>query len=490
MNRKGELFVFYMILLGITLSACRKDFLKVIPEGSKIASSTADYDLLLNGKALYQYDNGGWQGEALMGDEVAAEAAPFKIATAITQKTFRWDNNVYLPDSFVPGLRANLTNLYTLNKVINEVMDSQGGTDQQKIALMAEARAGRAWINFQLINAYGKPYTAATAAGDPGFPIVTAADVNGNNYKRNTVQEVYDAIISDFTYAINNLPVNSPFATRFSKAAAEGLLGKVYLFMGKPAVALPLFEAAFRDIAGKSEPPVLYDYNKEFAAGGKFIPIQFNGPNNAPGLNPADFTEAILFKVFYNGSANGNELGNDFIVLSPKATVLFGSSDLRLNFYGAYFPYQQVNLSGRLSKYAAQYGRFGLELPDLLLMRAEVKARTGDLAGAKTDTETLRFNRMPAADAPVPSAIASDQIALIRFILDERIREFATQGYRWFDMRRLSVDPLFSGEIYTHILYNDISSNNTIIYTLRKERFTQQIPPFILLGNPGFTDNP
>ncbi len=53
---------------------------------------------------------------------------------------------------------------------------------------------------------------------------------------------------------------------------------------------------------------------------------------------------------------------------------------------------------------------------------AECKARLNDLEGAGEDLLTLRKNRMPEADAAIPSATAADQAALVSFIIEERIR--------------------------------------------------------------------
>jgi hypothetical protein len=96
---------------------------------------------------------------------------------------------------------------------------------------------------------------------------------------------------------------------------------------------------------------------------------------------------------------------------------------------------------------------------------------------------------MPVADAVVPSAIAGDQTALIKFIIDERIREFALEGYRWFDMRRLSVDPIFAGMTFTHTMYN--ADGTTTVYTLRQpDRLVMKFPKNITDANPNMPDNP
>lgn len=479
-------------LLVLLFTACKKDFLNVIPKGRQVAEATQDYNLLLNGRDLYLYQSGGWQSMALMGDDVAAEGTVFAQSSIQSQNSFKWSDDIYTQDDVPLDLRNFLVQLYLINKVINEVTDSKGGTELEKKAIKAEAHANRAFINFQLINFYAKPYLASSASQDPGFPLVREADINLGLPERNTVQEVYESIISDLSTAIADLPArSSTLSTRFSRAAAEGFLGKVYLFMNRPADALPLLSAALADNALAANPARLYDYNVEFGPGGKFQPVSGGIPANSPGQNIFDFTESVLARTFSIGPFSGSQLGSDFVVLSPKAQQLFSASDLRLKFYAPLLAYSQPNPSGRLSKINAySFSKLGLQLPDLLLLSAEAKARTNDLQGAWSDLENLRKHRMPEPDAIVPQHIRSNQTALISFILNERVREFATEGYRWFDMRRLSVDPLFSGEVFTHLLYNDGSSGNTTTYTLKKERLTMRLPFYITKSNPQLTNNP
>ncbi|MEJ2884129.1 RagB/SusD family nutrient uptake outer membrane protein [Pedobacter sp. GR22-6] len=477
-------------LLCLAFSSCKKDFLVIVPEGQKVATSTEDYRLLMADPALALYNfAGGWQGQAIMGDDVAAESSMFGQAQLPTQAAFRWDNQIFRIEDKDWTTDNWLENLYQLNKVINEVQAAKGGDAQLKDEIEAAARASRAWVYFQLINLYGKPYLAGTAATDLGFPIILTSDITVEQFKRNTVQEVYEFIIKEFSSAIPKLPMNPATGIQFNKSAAEGMLGKVYLFMGRNADALSSFNAAFADNALRAVPAKLYDYVLEFGSGGKFTPINYDGPNNSPGNNYNDFTESLVSRRFYNSSYSGNGFGNDAFVLDPKAQALFGNADLRLKFYAPEFPWSTPNPSGRLRKYGVTYSAFGLQISELYLLRAEVKARTNDLSGAVADLEMLRKNRMPAADATVPSAIAGNQINLIKYVFEERIREFAMEGYRWFDMRRQSVDPIFAGQVHTHTLYNFEAGTNTV-FTLRPERLTLRLPQYITDKNPGMPNNP
>jgi len=478
-----------IIALVLSTSSCKKDFLNIIPQGKQVAISTEDYRKLLNNKRFFVYDYaGGWQGQVLMGDDVAAEGGLFNSATPISQKAFTWADDIFQSGDIDWTQQLWLDNLYTINKVINEAGESTGGTEQQKNVVRAEAYATRAWLYFQFVNFFGKSYVQASAAADPAFPIIKTADVTVKTFNRASVQEVYDFIETDFKNAITALPVTSESAVHFNRAAAKGLLAKLYLFSGRNAEALELFNEAFADNAASATPARLYDYNTEFAPGGKFDPVSSSGPANSPGINYLDATESLVAKSFYNTSNNGNGYGNDFIVLSPKTAALFHPADLRLNFYAAQFPYQEPNPSGRLAKIGVTYSKFGMQLPELYLLRAECRARLNDLSGAVADLLTLRNARMPAAIAAVPTTDASSQVALLGFIFDEREREFAAEGYRWFDMRREAVDPLLAPKTYTHIVYDNNGANTT--YTLRKERLTMRLPYYLTISNPDMPNNP
>ncbi|MES2827372.1 MAG: RagB/SusD family nutrient uptake outer membrane protein [Bacteroidota bacterium] len=493
---KKHLYIYGLtILLSTMATSCKKDFLNIVPLGKQVAVTTTDYDLLMNQSDLYiSSTTGRWMGVGLMGDDIAAENTFYKSAKLRSQQAFTWADDIYQATDIPFELRDWISNLYTVNKVINEIMASTGGTEQQKKAIQAEAYATRAYIYFQFVNFYGKPYQTATAGTDPAFPIITEADVNATNFTRSSVQQVYDFIITDLTTSIANLPLtNSKGVSRFTKAGAEALLGKVYVFSGKNSEALAVINAAFSDNATLTSPARLYDYNKEFALGGKFLPIGPYGPANSPEVNFNDVTESLLAYSSYNGLYNGNGYGTDFVVLSPEARALFSSSDLRLKFYTPNLQSTVVNPSGRLSKYAdysSPLVKTGLQISELYLLSAECKARLNDLSGAKSDVEILRKSRMPIADATIPGTVSSSQKNLLQYIFDERVREFATQGYRWFDMRRLSVDPILTAPTFKHVLYNDATFTNTTVFTLNPVRLTQKLPPYIMNANPQLTNNP
>ncbi|MNK97115.1 SusD family protein [compost metagenome] len=241
---------------------------------------------------------------------------------------------------------------------------------------------------------------------------------------------------------------------------------------------------ALADLAASTYPVRLYDYNSAFATGGALAPVTEFGPTIPNLYNNQE--------SLYSRQTTGDWTSlTNALLLRPETMALYGTSDLRRAFTrnnpypgGAAFP---LNMAQRVAPFSPI---IGMVVPDVYLMRAEVKARLNDLSGGVADVEALRNKRMPAADAMVPSAVASNRLSLVKFIMEERIREFAALGYRWFDMRRLSVDPEFKSLVkYDHTVYTS-TGNVSKTFTLLPDRLTFKIPPKILDENPGMQDNP
>jgi tetratricopeptide (TPR) repeat protein len=468
----------FCLLLLSAGTACKKSFVEVLPKGKVIATEYKDYELLLNNSNL---QNTGTDAQLLLGDEVTAADPYYSGLTLREQRLFTWAADIYQPDENSPETSGPLTSIYTYNKIINEVMEVPDGTEQLKKMVQAEALAGRAWTYFLLINYYGKPYNAATAADDPGFPIITTADITVNQFTRASVQQVYEFIISDLQQAIPALPEKVVHRLRMSKPAAQALLGKVLMYMHRHDEALPLLEAALQGLNGSQTPVGLYDYNETFAPDGLFMPIDPFGPNYPL---THENQEVVYLRQFSNFHVLFNTLQ-----VNGETMALYAPSDLRLNLYANMpFPAGPEFPAGSYRRTAPSIVPFGVIVPEIYLLIAECRARGEDLPGAVAILETFRAHRMPPADAAVPAPIAGDKVQLLQFIMEERLREFAGLGVRWFDMRRLSVDPLFGNTTYTHTLHHE--DGTTTVYTLEPERLVLRIPPRMLLANPGMKDNP
>ncbi|TCD01251.1 RagB/SusD family nutrient uptake outer membrane protein [Pedobacter psychroterrae] len=482
-----NLKILIILFATLCLLSCKKSFLEVVPQGRKLATTTEDYAKMLNSPKLYFTPFAGWIPAVYMGDEVAAEASYFLNMNPIRERLFKWADTVemgYAGADVIqnPSGLGYSDMMYIANKIIKEVMSSDEGTQEQKTALRAEALATRAWTLFNISNFYCKPYNSATAATDMGMPFSTVADITFKDFKRGTLRETYDFIVSDLTQAIELLPSRLSHPVRFNKAGAMGLLGKVYVYMGDYAKALPLLELTLTESLSNGQS--LYNYNQTFQPDGTFQPTDpISGPGGFPGQNFTDVRESVFSKIFANTAAH------EGLILAPWAQALYQPSDLRLLLYTDQNPDFSPNANGHVRKYATFYSRMGLQLPEVYLLIAECKARLNDLSGAVSALQNFRSNRMPSADATVPLLIASNRTGLIKFIFDERVREFAMEGMRWFDMRRQSVDPLFAGIQFQHLLFDDIGSITE--YTLNQpNRLVLKWPLLITSMSPNLPDNP
>ncbi|MNK04010.1 SusD family protein [compost metagenome] len=478
-------YILYTLGLALCFASCGKSFLEITPKGKFIASKVSEYDLLFQNTTLINTGTSPANAQVPMGDEVAAVDPYFNGAQLRTQRLFRWDDKVYNDDEDAFEMLAIMPQLYTYNKIINEVMDAEDGTLEQKEALRAEGKANRAWAFFMLGNYYGAPYAAATASSALSIPLLTEADVAKTNFTRATVGDIYSHMVNDLKESIPFLPKNPALRTRMSRAAAEALLGKVYLFMGQYEDCLTSMDQAFTDLP-TTFATQLYDLNTTMAIGGTWGYDPNWALSSYQSLYPPAWNNTEnLFPKQHGLNGWNSELSD--ILLSPEVLALFSANDQRLKFFtpqpsgGGKFA-----LPGLRRRNSGTQAQFGVRLAEMYLMRAEANARLGNIDGAIKDLEALRVKRMPAAEAKVN---ISDKNTLIKFAIDERLREFALQGQRWFDMRRLSVDPLFAGKQYTHIYY-DANGQEKERITLRPERLTMRFPEKVMSENPGMTNNP
>ncbi|ASZ11976.1 RagB/SusD family nutrient uptake outer membrane protein [Chitinophaga pendula] len=480
------ILLYTLATIGVVQSGCKKSFLEITPQGVLIAQKTTDYDLMLNAGALHQFNI---FSPIAMGDDVAGSSSfnvlGFGAFSMSDQEAFKWSADLFLPNNTESEINVLVKQIYIYNKVIAEVMRSTGGTDAQKNMLRAEALTGRAWINFLLVNCYGKPYNASTAVTDPASPLFMIADVTQTTFTRATVKQMYDQIIADLKEAIPLLPETITNRSRASKPAAQALLGKVYVFMQQWEMALPLLQSFISSISQSSIAVGLYDYHKEFGANGAFLPID---PVNGPNRLYADMDKEV---AYMRTTSRMYGAGLDGIIINPKTVALFSSSDERLKFFSA-----QTWLTGKSyplgmrRAWGQSYTNLGVTVPDIVLLIAECKARTGQLTAAAEDIKNFRATRVASQEAPVPQIIVNDKVALVKYILEERTREMALTGNRWLDMRRISLEPEYAGTFNTTHQVYDESGNVTATYTLKPERLTMRFSTYVMEANPNLTNNP
>ncbi|MCH2195762.1 RagB/SusD family nutrient uptake outer membrane protein [Kordia sp.] len=150
-------------------------------------------------------------------------------------------------------------NFYSTIALANLVIESLNeSTLSNKDRATAEAKFIRAWCYFELTTMFGDVplrLTLPQGAADFGLAKSSRADI-------------YVQVEADLTDAIANLPEKTALADefRFSKGAAEALMGKVLVFQEKYSESIPYFESVIGNAAHDLEPDVadVWSINSEF----------------------------------------------------------------------------------------------------------------------------------------------------------------------------------------------------------------------------------
>lgn len=119
----------------------------------------------------------------------------------------------------VTGVWNNLyTSINTCNAVITRATQVTGITDAVKNTRVAEVRFIRAEYYFMLVQLWGSVH-------------LTLEETTGVQTKatRAPIKDIYEAIIKDLDFAVQNLPATAAQYGRVTKPAAENLLASVYL---------------------------------------------------------------------------------------------------------------------------------------------------------------------------------------------------------------------------------------------------------------------
>ena len=150
----------------------------------------------------------------------------------------------------------------------NEVIRSypEGTTDQAAIYNIAQAHAIRAFAYLNLAPYFQFGY-AAGGRDLPCVPIVTEDTENFTENPRASVEEVYQLIISDLTYAIENLEgYVRPNKSRIDIQVAYALRARAYLNMQEWALAAADADKALEGYSpatmAEVSKPFLYDINE------------------------------------------------------------------------------------------------------------------------------------------------------------------------------------------------------------------------------------
>ncbi len=351
------------------------------------------------------------------------ELSEFRLTSENSFMQNRW-NDLYNGIS-----RANL--------LLERIEDIPFSDSEQKNQYIGESKFLRALFYFDLVRFFG------------GVPVTLSPIISSEAayaLTRESADYVYaEVIVKDLEEAVQLLPVSYGSAQlgRVTRGAAETLLAKVYLTIGKPELALPLLEKVKASEAYR----LMDEYAEVFDSDNtpeSIFEIQYTTDEAATGNPYPNWylpTDASSGKdVFGAGFLGGG--GSGMALPTADLYASYEEPDRRRAY--TFAPYQS-SVEGteiqRVNKYRgapaspnnSEDNLIVLRYADALLMLAEaLNEVNGGPTGAAYDA--VDQVRMRAGVDPWDRNL--DYESFRDQLLAERRRELAFENHRWFDLKR------------------------------------------------------
>ena len=391
-----------LAVISFTSVSCDR-FLDIQPEGKVIPTTVEDYRKVLT--SAYSKYPSHKSLSALRTDEVNIDENTSDFISY--REIAMWkDANTDQATTEFPWVSFYSVVFY-LNQIINEGSKTMSESPEKQ-QILAEAYALRAYTYFDMVNLYGKPYNSATASTDRGVPVTLDIDLE-QVLKPSSVQAVYDQIHADMSKA-EGLMVEQKQAAgvnyRFSKVALLALEARTALYQGDWNKALAYSDQA---LAIKGEISNLNTVNT--------APNHFASPESILALDNA-----------FNSSVQNLSFASAGLLAKYNSTT-----DKRFKLY-----FEKNGSKYKVIKGGSSDFRVSFRTSEMYFIKSEALLKQNRLDEAKQTLLTVLKNRYtPDGYTAVQNQINPMNAAeFMTFILDERLREFALEGQRWFDLRR------------------------------------------------------
>ncbi len=433
-----------LLVTLIGLSSCN-DFLDITPTGKVIAKTGKEYRALLTYEYKYFPEDRGLA--TLRSDEMVLDNGTSTDDYNSYFDIWAWNDTDKQSYTSSFGWRRYYHAIYIANYIIEHKQEITEASQEDINQLVGEAYMMRAYCHFLLVNLYAEPYTHCTPATTRGIPLSVKADVNAV-LQCSSVEQVYAQVLDDIAAAKQYLNVTtweSGLNYRFNTVSADALLARVDLYKGDWQGALN---------AAKSVIEKHGDLEDLTLSSGYKLPNDYQSVENIVAL------EEVM-------TASYVRIG----VPNPELVSLYKSGDQRKR---KYFRQETITSSSLLKGGSNQYS-CSFRSAEAYLTAAEASAQLGDLQGARDYLLALGKKRYTASRLATYTTEleAMDQATLIQAIYDERERELAFEGHRWFDLRR-TTQPALSKT------YGD----NTYTLSEGDSRYTLRFPSEAVEANP------
>jgi hypothetical protein len=339
-------------------------------------------------------------------------------------------------------------------------------------------------MHFELVRNFAHPYTVAP--NDPGVPVVTTYDQSALP-PRNTIKEVYTQIISDLNKAYSmislnqgqNMTISSTKVSRgmtsefISKYAAKALLAKVYLTMGdwqnaKDAALDVVNNSGFTLVTAGN----YVSYWADPSARDDKVETLFEISSDAAANLSSNQLSAFYQQppIGYGDLWVTNDLYNQYSTTDVRRSVILTGN---VSGQTIYINNKYSNTANPADKDDIKVIRFA----DVVLILTEAYAHLSD------EAQALNYLNMVAeARDPSFAGYTSSGVQLLSDIINERRKELAFEGDRYWDLMRLNLP--ITNHLKTQIPYNPFPIAITDIHRIFP------IPQAEIDVNPNITQNP
>lgn len=406
-----------LVLLLMTGSSCKKDWLDAKPDKSLAVPETIkDYQALLdNTSQLFNLAQSSGIAEISAGDFYLLKNSWESLFSTQEKSAYIWaeTSNFYKGEEnsdWVNAYKRILTTNIVLDG-IKKIKPEPAETEEWK-NVRGSALFLRAFDFFNLAQIFCRTYHEQTANSEPGLPLRLEYNVNVV-LKRSSIRQTYDQVIGDLKIAAGLLGTQPSYKTRPSKQAAFALLARTFLSMEH-------YEEAFlyADSALQLQSELM----------------NYATLNSSATYPMAKFNKEVIFhNTFSWGIFNASRLLVDRALYASYALndcrrlLYFASVNNGISYKGSY--------SGDRSLFG------GLATDEMYLIRAECNARRSATAAAMEDLNLLLKHRWKDS---YQDLTADNSETVLKFILEERRKELIYRGLRWTDLRRLNRDSRFA----------------------------------------------
>ncbi len=350
---------------------------------------------------------------------------------------------------------------------------SENFEGENKVNIVAEAKALRALAHFDIVTFFGKiPTQSGDANGSLGIAYMTDPEPLAEP-ARETVGAVYDKLVADLTDAAANINASNGEG-RMGKDAVNILLSRVYLYMGQWQNAINAANQVSTPIASRSDVVGVWeDSNKNGVA--FYIPV-----------NPPVLGNTIGVTWSQGGNTN---LIPEYVV-SYELYTLFADDDIRKEAYTFQATNNNDNLAFNAIKklYKRPGGAPGLvdikifRAAEAALNKAEAYYNLGQEGQARTELDRVRTKRYLTPPSGETGTALRDAIRR------ERRLEFAFEYQRFFDLKRWGLP--VERESFGDLADGTGTPSDQLALPASSNKFQLPIPQNALDLNPNLVQNP